>query len=42
VIGTIVPPYESGGKDLRPLMQDICRNPEGFERQYQREHAPQW
>jgi hypothetical protein len=32
VIGTIVPEYESGGKDLRPLMQDICRNPESFER----------
>ncbi|EXI78693.1 MAG: Sporulation kinase A [Candidatus Accumulibacter appositus] len=32
VIGTIVPPYESGGKDLRPLIQDICRNPESFER----------
>ena len=32
VIGSIVPPYETSGKDLRPLMQDICRNPESFER----------
>ncbi|MEF8734868.1 MAG: PAS domain S-box protein [Candidatus Accumulibacter meliphilus] len=32
VIGSIVPPYETSGKDLRPLMQDICRDPESFER----------
>ena len=32
VIGTIVPEFASGGEDLRAQMQDICRNPESFER----------
>jgi len=32
VIGTIVPEFASGGQDLRAQMQDICRNPESFER----------
>jgi PAS domain S-box-containing protein len=40
VIGTIVPPYETSGKDLRPLMQDICRQSGELRAQYQREHAP--
>jgi PAS domain S-box-containing protein len=31
VMGTIVPENESGGRDLRPLMDEICRNPEAFE-----------
>ncbi len=31
VIGTIVPESESTGRDLRPLMDDICNNPEKFE-----------
>ena len=32
VVGTIVPPDESTGRDLRPLMDSICRYPERFER----------
>lgn len=28
VVGTIVPSSESTGRDLRPLMDDICRHPE--------------
>jgi PAS domain S-box-containing protein len=32
VVGTIVPPDESTGRDLRPLMDDICLHPERFER----------
>jgi PAS domain S-box-containing protein len=32
VIGTIVPETESGGRDLRPLMDEICRDPKAFER----------
>ena len=31
VIGTIVPETESNGRDLRPLMEEICRDPEDFE-----------
>ena len=31
VIGTIVPETESGGRDLRPLMEQICSNPRAFE-----------
>lgn len=31
VIGTIVPPTESGGRDLRQLMEEICAAPETFE-----------
>ncbi len=31
VVGTIVPPYESSGRDLRILMTDICRSPGRFE-----------
>jgi len=32
VIGTIVPETESTGRDLRPLMDQICANPKAFER----------
>ncbi|MFO1424845.1 MAG: PAS domain S-box protein [Candidatus Competibacteraceae bacterium] len=32
VVGTIVPSDESTGRDLRPLMDDICLHPERFER----------
>ena len=32
VIGTIVPENETTGRDLRPLMEDICANPGEFER----------
>ena len=31
VIGTIVPEDESTGRDLRPLMQDICKHPERYQ-----------
>lgn len=31
VIGTIVPPSENGGRDLRRLMEEICANPVAFE-----------
>ncbi|MEO6095412.1 MAG: PAS domain S-box protein [Fibrobacteria bacterium] len=31
VIGTIVPLTESGGRDLRPLMEQICADPKAFE-----------
>jgi len=31
VTGTIVPPVESGGRDLRRLMDEICAAPETFE-----------
>ena len=31
VVGTIVPETESGGRDLRPLMEQICENPSAFE-----------
>ncbi|MEO7776499.1 MAG: PAS domain S-box protein [Fibrobacteria bacterium] len=31
VIGTIVPLTESGGRDLRGLMQEICADPKAFE-----------
>lgn len=31
VIGTIVPPIESGGRDLGQLMEDILGSPEAFE-----------
>ncbi|VAW59233.1 hypothetical protein MNBD_GAMMA08-634 [hydrothermal vent metagenome] len=31
VVGTIVPESESSGRDLRPLMDDICNNPEQYE-----------
>lgn len=31
VIGTIVPPSESGGRDLQRLMEDICADPKAFE-----------
>ena len=31
VMGAIVPETESGGRDLRPLIDDICRNPAAFE-----------
>jgi PAS domain S-box-containing protein len=31
VIGTIVPLTESGGRDLRPLMDQICADPKAFE-----------
>jgi len=31
VVGTIVPETESTGRDLRPLMREICRNPKEFE-----------
>jgi two-component system, cell cycle sensor histidine kinase and response regulator CckA len=31
VVGTIVPDTESGGRDLRPLMEQICANPRAFE-----------
>ena len=31
VVGTIVPETESGGRDLRPLMEEICRDPAAFE-----------
>ncbi len=32
VVGTIVPPDESTGRDLCPLMDDICQHPERYER----------
>ncbi len=32
VVGTIVPSDESSGRDLRPLMDEICHDPERFER----------
>ena len=32
VVGTIVPETESSGRDLRPLMDEICRDPHRFER----------
>jgi PAS domain S-box-containing protein len=32
VLGTIVPETESTGRDLRPLMDEICANPTMFER----------
>jgi len=32
VIGTIVPETESGGRDLEGLMDQICANPQAFER----------
>ena len=32
VIGTLVPESESQGRDLRPLMEEICVNPGRFER----------
>lgn len=32
VIGTIVPESESTGRDLRPLIEDILKNPKNFER----------
>jgi len=32
VLGTVVPENESTGRDLRPLMDEICANPERFER----------
>ncbi|WP_225887118.1 PAS domain S-box protein [Nodosilinea nodulosa] len=31
VMDTIVPPTESGGRDLQQLMEDICANPSAFE-----------
>jgi PAS domain S-box-containing protein len=31
VIGTIVPEIETGGRDLRPLMEEICANPSSFD-----------
>ena len=31
VIGTITPETESTGRDLRPLMESICKNPTAFE-----------
>jgi PAS domain S-box-containing protein len=31
VIGTIVPPTESNGRDLRQLMEKICADPKAFE-----------
>ncbi len=31
VIGTIVPETEEAGRDLRPLMDEICQNPAAFE-----------
>src|SRR5262249_29178846 len=31
VLGTIVPDVESGGRDLRRLMDDICAAPESFQ-----------
>lgn len=31
VIGTIVPETESGGRDLKPLMDEICKDPVAFE-----------
>lgn len=30
VVGTIVPETETSGRDLRFLMEDICRNPEAY------------
>ena len=32
VVGTIVPETESTGRDLRPLMKEICADPKRFER----------
>lgn len=32
VVGTIVPATESTGRDLRPLMDDICNNPKKYEK----------
>jgi PAS domain S-box-containing protein len=32
VVGTIVPETESTGRDLRPLMKEICADPQSFER----------
>ena len=31
VVGTIVPETETTGRDLGPLMDDICRNPQAYE-----------
>ena len=31
VVGTIVPETDSSGRDLRPLMEEICANPTAFE-----------
>ncbi|HYG34317.1 MAG TPA: PAS domain S-box protein, partial [Clostridia bacterium] len=31
VVGTIVPETESTGRDLRPLMEQVCANPKAFE-----------
>jgi len=30
-VGTIVPPSESTGRDLRPLLEDICTHPKEYE-----------
>jgi len=30
-VGTIVPPTETGGRDLKQLMEQICANPKAFE-----------
>lgn len=30
-VGTIVPPSESTGRDLRPLLEDICTHPKKYE-----------
>jgi len=32
VVGTIVPEFETGGRDLTPLMDKICADPTAFER----------
>lgn len=32
VVGTIVPETESSGRDLRPLMDEVCAHPKRFER----------
>ena len=32
VVGTLVPENESQGRDLRPLMEEICADPQKFER----------
>ncbi len=31
VVGTIVPPTETSGRDLTKLMEDVCANPKAFE-----------
>ena len=46
VMGTIVPESEIGGRDLRPLMERICKDPKAFEQNIneniRRDGEPVW